>query len=230
MPWLSVLRMERAGAELHFSGDDGVELQDRDAVAVLALVVLLSDRLLDQVEAVDGGVRIQLARHRDVVALRRDVDAVRAARLGRQVQDPFRHCRLERDDADAVDLGELAGVDDLLGPLPVDDVQIVEIELRRADLDRRLALLDAAGGHLDVVGVDEGIALTHALAGVSEILGVGRQLDLETLGEVHPAALRVHAHEGRVAAVDVGIAIQVIVERCGLALAGVPRLERRHLR
>ena len=84
-----VLRMERAGAELHFAGDYRVELQDRDAVAVLAFVVLRLDRLLDAIEAIDRGVRIELAGDGDVVALRRDVDAVRAARLGREVQQTF---------------------------------------------------------------------------------------------------------------------------------------------
>ena len=131
-----VLRVQRARAELHLAGDDRVELQDRDAVAVLALVVLRLDRFLDQVEAVDGRVRIELARHGDVVTLRRDVDAVRAARLGREVQQAFGDGGLEGDDADAVQLGELARGDDLFRLLPVDDVQVVEVELRGADFQR----------------------------------------------------------------------------------------------
>ena len=100
---------------------------------------------------------------------------------------------------------ELAGRHDLLRLLPVDDVQVVEIELRGADFERRLAVRDAARRHLDVVGVDEGVAVAGALAGVGEVLRVGRQLDLEALLQVHAAGLLVDAHEGRVAAIDVGV-------------------------
>ena len=135
-----VLGVQRPGAELDLAGDDRVELQDGHAVAVLAFEVLRLDRLLDQVEAVDGRVGIELARHGDVVTVRRDVDAVRAAGLGREVQQAFGDGRLEADDADAVQLGELARGDDLFGLLPVDDVEVVEVELRGADLERRPAL------------------------------------------------------------------------------------------
>ena len=65
-----VLRVQRTRAELDLAGDDRVELQDGDAVAVLAFEVLRLDRFLDQVEAVDGRVRIELARDGDVVTLR----------------------------------------------------------------------------------------------------------------------------------------------------------------
>jgi hypothetical protein len=100
-----------------------------NAISVTTFECLVGDGLLDEVDAVHGDVRIELAGDADVVAARGDVDAVRAAGLGREMQDALGRGRFERDDLDAVDRLELPGGDQLFGALPVDDVQVVEVEL-----------------------------------------------------------------------------------------------------
>ena len=145
------LRVQRPGADFHLSADDGVELEDRDAERVVALVVLRVDGGLDLVEVEDRHVRVKLAADDDVAARRVDVRAVRALRLRDQVEEPFVDGRLHRDHRDTVHHRGLAGLDDLGGLLPVDDVQVVEVVLRHAGLHRLAALGVAAGRHLGVV-------------------------------------------------------------------------------
>ena len=97
---------------------------------------------------------------------------------------------------------------------------------RGAGFERRVAVGGAAGGHLRVVGVDEAPAVARALAGVGEVLVVGRQLDLEALVEHDVAVGLIDAQPARVAAVDLGEPLQMVLDRDLAAGRGVPAGER----
>ena len=56
--------------------------------------------------------------------------------------------------------------------------------------------IHAAEGHLGVVGVDEHPTIADELAGIGEVLGVRRQLDLEALREIHAPGLLIDLEEG----------------------------------
>ncbi|MBK9612284.1 MAG: hypothetical protein IPO34_12730 [Dehalococcoidia bacterium] len=187
--------MQRPQADFDPAGDDGVELQDWDAELVDLLVVLSFDRGLDLLHGVDGDVRVELTADGDVVAVGGNVDTVRALRFRRQVEDAFGNRDIHRDDAHAVNRLRLAR-DDLFGLLPVDDVHHVEVVGGGADFERLSALVVAAEGHLGVVGVDEHPTIADELAGIGEVLGVRRQLDLEALGEIHAPGLLIDLEEG----------------------------------
>jgi hypothetical protein len=108
------------------------------------------------------------------------------------------------NDSHAVALDELPGGDDLLGLLPVDHLEVVEVVLGRSDFEPR----SVAHGKLGVEGVDEAEALARELSGVSEVLVVRRELNLEALLRHHAPGLRVDEEPRRVAAVQVGIPLQ----------------------
>ena len=131
------LGVERPQAELDLSADRVLEGQDRDAEGVLALERLARDERLDLREVVDRGVRVELAGDDDGRAVGRDVAAVGALGLADEREHALVRGGLERDHAEALDGRRLAGGDELLGLLPVDDVQVVHVVLRRAALDRR---------------------------------------------------------------------------------------------
>lgn len=83
------------------------------------------------------------------------------------------------DDRVVIDHGDLAGLVDLFGLFPVDDVQIVGVVLRAAGLEGRTAQLDPANVTLGTEGVGERPAIRHEFTRVRQILAVGRQFDRE---------------------------------------------------
>ena len=85
--------------------------------------------------------------------------------------------RLQRDDRHAVDLRELAGLEDFRRLLPVDDVQEVSVLRRAARFERRAAVLDAADVAVGAEGVEERPAFGRPLAGGDEVLAVRWQLE-----------------------------------------------------
>ena len=181
-------RVQGAEPELDLALDRLLEVEDRNAVGILAHEVLGVDQRLDLREVEDGGVRVELAAHDHVLAVRGDVGAVRALRLGHEGEHALGRGGLERDHREAVDRHRLAGLEELLGLLPVDDVQVVHVVLRGAGLERRLALQVPAVRALGVERVHEGPAVAVELARVGEVLHVGRRLDRERLLG-HDAAL-----------------------------------------
>ena len=140
------LGVQRPGADLDLRFQRCVHGNDGHAVAVLALVALLGDGVLDLLDREDGHVRVELAGDQDVVPVRRDVDTVRVTWLGNEVEDPLARSDAQLDDPHAVARDELARGDDLLGLLPVDHLQVVKVVLGRSDLEPRLV----ADGELGV--------------------------------------------------------------------------------
>ena len=192
--------MQRAEAQLDLRFLAAVKRNDRHAVGVLVQPAGL-DGGLNLLEGIDRHVRVELAADDDELAARRHVRAVRAFRLGREVQNALVDGRLQADELDAVERLDLARLDDFLGLLPVEDVQVVGVVLGRAGLERWVALLYAAGGQFGIERVAEEPALAHALAGVAQVLPIGRQLDLERLRHVHAALDPVELPEGDQAAI-----------------------------
>ena len=120
---------------------------------------------------------VELARHRDELAVRRDVDPVRALRLRDQVEQAFLHRLLHRDEVHVVDLLELTRGHQLLGLLPVGHVQEVGVLGGTACLERRAPALDAADVAFGAERVREAPAIGRALARVRQVLAVGRHLE-----------------------------------------------------
>ena len=100
-------------------------------------------------------------------------------RLGDEVDEPLFDRRFHGDHRVVVDHRDLAGLVDLGRLAPVDDVQIVGVVLRTAGLERRTPVLDPAHVALGAERVGERPAVGHQLAGVGQVLAVGRQFERE---------------------------------------------------
>ena len=122
------LRVQRPEADRHLGVLDGLVLQDGDAVLV-AGEVLVADGGLDLLEVEDRRDALELAGADDVLAVRRDVDAVRRLAAGHEVDEPGHLLRV--DDLDAADQVALAFGGRLLGGAPVDGGDVVAVALRR---------------------------------------------------------------------------------------------------
>ena len=201
--------MQRSEPQLDLPVDDGVEVEDRDAVRIGAREVLILHRLLDLGPRVDGRVRIQLARDHQTRPVRRHVHAVRALGLRGEVEDPSLDRLVDRNDGAALNGDRVGGVGRHLGrALPVDEVHVVHVVLRRAGLERRISLHHPAGRHLRVEAVDEHPAKGGALARIGEILPVGRELHRERLVHVDAAGVAVEFEEGHRAPVLLLVVLQ----------------------
>ncbi len=141
-------------------------------------------------------MRVELAGDDDEVTLGRDIDAVRAAGFGGYMQQSFCQGGLEGDDGEVLDHLDLAGLVDLLGFVPVDDVQEVRGVHACARFEGGLLVLDATGRLLGIDRVHEEVAVACELARVGEVLPVGGELDGKRLGGVDASAVAVELPEG----------------------------------
>ena len=196
-----VLGVKRTETDLDLAPNAVRERKNRNAERVLAVVLLRVDEALDLLEAVDRGMRVELARNDQLLAIGGDIHAVRALGLANEMQQTLCVGRVEHDHVHPGDLLGLAGLVDRLSLLEIDDVHVVHVVLGRAGLHRRAAFHRAAIGHLGVERVDEHPALARKLAGVGEVLHVGRELHREGIRRVDLALLTIELPEDHRAAV-----------------------------
>jgi hypothetical protein len=139
----------------------------------------LVDGLFDLLEAIDGDVAVELARDDDELAVRCDVHAVRTLGLGDQVKQALRNRLIHRDEVHPLFLLDLAGLDQLLGFLPIGHMQIIGVLRRATGLEGRTSALDPADIALGTERVGEAPAVAVLLARVGQVLTIGPELERE---------------------------------------------------
>ena len=121
--------------------------------------------------------------------------------LGDQVEQPLGDGLFHGDEVVALLLLDLAGLDQLLGLLPVGHVQEVGVLGGAAGLEGRAATLDTADVALGAEGVGEAPAVAGSLTGVGEVLAIGAQLEGKGVLGLDAALLLVELPIGQAAAV-----------------------------
>ena len=209
-----VLRVQGAEPQFDLGMQRILHRDHGNAVRILRFELAGLDGGHDLLEAVDRHVGVELARHDHVLAVRRHVHTVRTLRLRHQEQNALLDRQLDGDHVVAVDLGGLAGLDQLGSLLPVRHVQVVGVLGGAAGFIRRTAFLDPAHIALGAERVGEAPAFRRALARIGQILRIRRQLEGEGLFRDDPAFMAVELPVGHTTAillVELGQRLELLV-------------------